>query len=158
VGGIHAVTLSDEEARRRGTQKTVLERKAPPTFDVLIEIQDKDRLAVHSDVAEVVDRFLRDVPPRPELRTRTAEGGVEIRKAERQETKNPETPWGDRDRPQRQPSPRRGPQGAGRKRSRPADPNPWDLGLLPPAPPIRAAAAPSDPTVTSEPEAAAVRK
>ena len=78
VGGIQAVTLSDEEARRRGTQKTVLERKAPPTFGVLIEIQDKDRLAVHHDVAEVVDRFLRDVPPRPELRTRTAEGGVEI--------------------------------------------------------------------------------
>ena len=74
VGGIQAVTLSDEEARRRGTQKTVLERKAPPTFDVLIEIQDKDRLAVHHDVAEVVDRFLRDVPPRPELRVRTADG------------------------------------------------------------------------------------
>ncbi len=75
VGGIQPVTLSDEEARRRGTQKTVLERKAPPTFDVLIEIQDKDRLAVHHDVAEVVDRFLRDMPPRPELRTRT-EGGA----------------------------------------------------------------------------------
>ncbi len=82
VGGIQAVTLSDEEARRRGTQKTVLERKAPPTFDVLIEIQDRDRLAVHHDVAEVVDRFLRDIPPRPELRTRTAAGAVEIRKAE----------------------------------------------------------------------------
>jgi stage III sporulation protein SpoIIIAA len=85
VGGIQAVTLSDEEARRRGTQKTVLERKAPPTFNVLIEIQDKDRLAVHHDVAEVVDRFLRDVPPRPELRTRTEGGEVEIRKAERPE-------------------------------------------------------------------------
>jgi stage III sporulation protein SpoIIIAA len=85
VGGIHAVTLSDEEARRRGTQKTVLERKAPPTFGVLIEIQEKDRLAVHHDVAEVVDRFLRDVPPRPELRTRTEGGGVEIRRAERPE-------------------------------------------------------------------------
>jgi stage III sporulation protein SpoIIIAA len=85
VGGIQAVTLSDEEARRRGTQKTVLERKAPPTFGVLIEIQDKDRLAVHHDVAEVVDRFLRDVPPRPELRTRTEGGGVEIRRAERPE-------------------------------------------------------------------------
>ena len=85
LGGIQAVTLSDEEARRRGTQKTVLERKAPPTFSVLIEIQDKDRLAVHHDVAEVVDRFLRDVPPRPELRTRTEGGGVEIRKAERAE-------------------------------------------------------------------------
>jgi len=59
TGGIQAVTLSDEEARRRGTQKTVLERKAPPTFDVIIEIQNKDRLAVHHDVASVVDRFLR---------------------------------------------------------------------------------------------------
>jgi stage III sporulation protein SpoIIIAA len=85
VGGIQAVTLSDEEARRRGTQKTVLERKAPPTFGVLIEIQDKDRLAVHHDVAEVVDRFLRDVPPRPELRTRTEEGGVQIQRAKRPE-------------------------------------------------------------------------
>jgi stage III sporulation protein SpoIIIAA len=85
VGGIHAVTLSDEEARRRGTQKTVLERKAPPTFGVLVEIQEKERLAVHHDVADVVDRFLRDVPPRPELRTRTEGGGVEIRRAERAE-------------------------------------------------------------------------
>lgn len=78
VGGIQTVTLSDEEARRRGTQKTVLERKAPPTFDVLIEIQDTDRLAVHHDVAEVVDRLLRDIPPRPELRVRTVGGEVEI--------------------------------------------------------------------------------
>ncbi|HEX3526661.1 MAG TPA: R3H domain-containing nucleic acid-binding protein [Thermoanaerobaculia bacterium] len=153
VGGIHAVTLSDEEARRRGTQKTVLERKAPPTFDVLIEIQDKDRLAVHSDVAEVVDRFLRDVPPRPELRTRTPEGGVEIRKSEREEMKRPETPWGDSP---RSPSSRRGPQGpgrnGGRKRARPADPNPWELGPPPPAPPIHAA------SPSTEPEAAAARK
>lgn len=79
VGGIQVVTLSDEEARRRGTQKTVLERKAPPTFSVLIEILDKERLAVHHDVAEVVDRLLREVPARPELRTRTAGGEVEIR-------------------------------------------------------------------------------
>ena len=55
VGGIQAVTLSDEEARRRGTQKTVLERKAPPTFDVLVEILDRERFAVHRDVAEVVN-------------------------------------------------------------------------------------------------------
>ena len=78
VGGIQAVTLSDEEARRRRTQKTVLERKAPPTFDVLIEIQSKDALAVHHRVAEVVDRLLRGVAPRPELRTRTGDGDVEI--------------------------------------------------------------------------------
>jgi len=78
IGGIQAVTLSDEEARRRGTQKTVLERKAPPTFDVVIEIQDKDRLAVNHDVASVVDRYLRGAPPRPEIRVRTQEGEVQI--------------------------------------------------------------------------------
>ena len=78
VGGIQAVTLSDEEARRRGTQKTVLERKAPPTFDVLVEIQAKDRFAVHRDVAEVVDRALRGDLPRPELRRRGAAGEIEI--------------------------------------------------------------------------------
>jgi stage III sporulation protein SpoIIIAA len=74
VGGIQAVTLSDEEARRRRTQKTVLERKAPPTFDVLIEIQDRDRLAVHHNVAMVIDEFLRGKALQPELRLRTPEG------------------------------------------------------------------------------------
>jgi stage III sporulation protein SpoIIIAA len=78
VGGIQAVTLSDEEARRRGTQKTVLERRAPPTFDVVIEIQEKDRLAVHHDVASVVDRYLRGVTPKPETRVRTEGGEVQI--------------------------------------------------------------------------------
>jgi stage III sporulation protein SpoIIIAA len=82
IGGIQAVTLSDEEARRRGTQKTVLERKAPPTFDVVIEIQEKDRLAVHHSVAQVVDRFLRGTMPRPEIRTRTPEGEVRISSTE----------------------------------------------------------------------------
>ncbi|HSL81766.1 MAG TPA: R3H domain-containing nucleic acid-binding protein [Thermoanaerobaculia bacterium] len=78
VGGIHAVTLSDEEARRRRTQKTVLERKAPPTFDVVVEIQARDRLAVHHRVAETVDRYLRGEPLRPERRTRTDGGEVQI--------------------------------------------------------------------------------
>ncbi len=78
LGGVQAVTLSDEEARRRGTQKTVLERKAPPTFDVVIEIQEKDKLAVHHEVSVVVDRFLRGAPPRPETRVRTQEGEVQI--------------------------------------------------------------------------------
>ncbi len=59
VGGIQTVTLSDEEARRRGTQKTVLERKAPPTFDVLVEMQDRQHLIVHHSVAEAVDARLR---------------------------------------------------------------------------------------------------
>lgn len=81
IGGIQAVTLSDEEARRRRTQKTVLERKAPPTFDVLIEIQTRDRLAVYGDVARVVDDFLRGAPLSPEIRLRGADGSVEIQPA-----------------------------------------------------------------------------
>jgi len=80
IGGIEAVTLSDEEARRRGTQKTVLERRAPPTFDVLIEIQQRDRLAVHMDVAASVDALLRGYPLPPEIRYRDAEGKIHIEK------------------------------------------------------------------------------
>lgn len=80
VGGIESVTLSDEEARRRGTQKTVLERRSPPTFDVLIEIQTRDRLAIHYDVAEAVDALLRGFPLPTEIRTRTEEGEIRIEK------------------------------------------------------------------------------
>jgi len=78
VGGIESVTLSDEEARRRGTQKTVLERRAPPTFDVLIEIQERERLAVHHDVGAAVDSFLRGRPRTPELRYRDAQGELKV--------------------------------------------------------------------------------
>ena len=78
VGGISAVTLSDEEARRRGTRKTVLERKAPPTFDIVVEIHDRDRLAIHKNVADVVDALLRGYQPQPEVRQRTATGDVTI--------------------------------------------------------------------------------
>jgi stage III sporulation protein SpoIIIAA len=81
VGGIQVVTLSDEEARRRGTRKTILERKAPPTFDVLVEIQDKDRLAVHHEVTAVVDAVLAGSQALPELRLRTEDGTVEIQPA-----------------------------------------------------------------------------
>ncbi|KAF0109182.1 MAG: hypothetical protein FD146_226 [Anaerolineaceae bacterium] len=80
IGGIEAVTLSDEEARRRGTQKTVLERRAPPTFDVLVEIQQRDRLAVHMDIAAAVDSLLRGYPLPPEIRSRDAEGKIQIEK------------------------------------------------------------------------------
>jgi stage III sporulation protein SpoIIIAA len=78
IGGIQAVTLSDAEAARRGTQKTVLERKAPPTFDVVIELLDYERLAVHNDVQKTVDMILRGVPPRPEIRVRTGAGETEV--------------------------------------------------------------------------------
>jgi hypothetical protein len=87
VGGIQAVTLSDEEARRRGTQKTVLERKAPPTFDVVIEILEVDKLAIHGDVQTTVDRLLRGAPPRPEIRVRRPTGEVEV--VQREESASP---------------------------------------------------------------------
>jgi stage III sporulation protein SpoIIIAA len=74
IGGIQSVTLGDEEARRRRTQKSVLERKAPPTFDVIVEIQDRERVAVHSDVADTIDALLRGDPVAPELRWRDEEG------------------------------------------------------------------------------------
>lgn len=76
VGGIESVTLSDEEARRRGTQKTVLERRSPPTFDVLIEIQERERLAIHTDVAEAVDSLVRGYPIPPEIRFRDEFGVI----------------------------------------------------------------------------------
>ena len=78
IGGIQAVTLGDEEARRRGTQKTVLERKAPPTFDVLVEIQSWDSVSVYTDVASAVDSILRGEEPQAELRSRDADGQVHI--------------------------------------------------------------------------------
>ncbi len=80
VGGIESVTLSDEEARRRGTQKTVLERRSNPTFHTLIEIQTRDRLAIHEDVATAVDSMLRGEPLVPEIRTREENGEIKIRK------------------------------------------------------------------------------
>ncbi len=80
VGGIQTVTLSDEEARRRGTQKTVLERKAPPTFDVLIEIMDRQHMRVHHNVAEAVDARLRGQLIPAEIRCRDEEDNIHIEK------------------------------------------------------------------------------
>ncbi|MBI2866671.1 MAG: AAA family ATPase [Chloroflexi bacterium] len=76
VGGIQSVTLGDEEARRRGTQKSILERKAPPTFDIVVEIQSWDQVAIHNPVAEIVDALLRDENPQPEVRRVDEEGQV----------------------------------------------------------------------------------
>jgi len=80
VGGIDSVTLSDDEARRRGTQKTVLERRAPPTFDVLVEIQDRQTFAVHHNVAHSVDMLLRQRGLLPEVRYRNEAGEIKIEK------------------------------------------------------------------------------
>jgi stage III sporulation protein SpoIIIAA len=80
VGGIEAVTLSDEEARRRGTQKTVLERRAPPTFDVLVEIQSREEFNIIPDITAAVDAFLRGYPLASEQRTRDENGKIHIEK------------------------------------------------------------------------------
>ncbi len=80
VGGIESVTLSDEEAKRRGTQKTVLERRSNPTFHVLIEIQTRVSVAVHQDVATAVDSLLRGELLIPEVRSRTEDGEIRIKK------------------------------------------------------------------------------
>ncbi len=82
IGGIQSVTLSDEEARRRGTQKSILERKAPPTFNVMVEIISRDEVAVHRDVAATVDAILRNAPVRPEQRRRADDGEVAITTAD----------------------------------------------------------------------------
>ncbi len=76
VGGIQTVTLSDEEARRRGTQKSVLERKAPPTFQVLVEIQAYQRVAIYHDVSQTVDAILLGMPVAPEIRARGVDGEI----------------------------------------------------------------------------------
>ncbi len=80
IGGIESVTLSDEEARRRGTQKTVLERRAPPTFDVLIEMIERDKVAVHPDVASAVDTLVRSTTPMPEIRSMGEDDQIHIEK------------------------------------------------------------------------------
>ncbi len=78
VGGIQAVTLGDEEARRRGSQKTVLERKAPPTFEIAVEMQERQRWTVHESVADTVDTLLRGVTPSPQIRSVSETGEVKI--------------------------------------------------------------------------------
>jgi stage III sporulation protein SpoIIIAA len=118
VGGIESVTLSDEEARRRGTQKTVLERRSPPTFDVLIEIADRENLNVHHDVSMAVDSFLRGRPVPPERRYRAESGELKI------EAPQPAGRWA----------------GNGRRTSEPAQPatSPaWEVRQRPPIAPGR---------------------
>jgi stage III sporulation protein SpoIIIAA len=76
IGGIQTVTLGDEEARRRHTQKSILERKSPPTFDTVVEIVDYYKVTVHANVTEAVDALLSGRPPRAELRWMDDEGVV----------------------------------------------------------------------------------
>ena len=102
IGGIQSVTLGDEEAKRRGTQKSILERKSPPTFDIVVEIQDRDRVAIHPDVGQAVDAVLRSQPVATEVRWLDEAGEVRIEKqaplptmpktARRRQTREGESP------------------------------------------------------------------
>jgi stage III sporulation protein SpoIIIAA len=76
IGGIQNVTLGDEEARRRRTQKTVRERKAPPTFDVVVEIESWYKVSVHDDVGSIVDSALRGLPVNAEERSISVKGDI----------------------------------------------------------------------------------
>lgn len=76
IGGIQTVTLGDEEARRRHTQKSILERKAPPTFDVVVEIMDYYKVTVHANVIDAVDATLHQQPVQAELRWMDENGNV----------------------------------------------------------------------------------
>ena len=82
IGGIQTVTLGDEEAKRRGTQKSILERMSPPTFDIVVEIQDWDNVAIHPDVGEAVDALLRGNPIATEVRWLDESGEIKSRKEE----------------------------------------------------------------------------
>jgi len=88
IGGIQTVTLSDEEARRRGTQKSVLERKAPPTFDMVVEIQAWDRVRVHENVSDTVDAVLRGHSPAAAVRSRDQHGDVVVERTPLRRTSN----------------------------------------------------------------------
>ena len=80
IGGIQSVTLSDEEARRRRSQKSVLERKAPPTFQFLVEIKGWHHMIVHHDIAETIDSLLRGRPIAVEERVRGHDNSIESTK------------------------------------------------------------------------------
>jgi stage III sporulation protein SpoIIIAA len=78
VGGVQTVTLSDEEARRRHTTKTINERKAPPTFDIVVEMADRHEVVVHRETAAAVDAVLRGFSPRSERRIQSANGQLHV--------------------------------------------------------------------------------
>ena len=80
IGGIQSVTLGDEEAKRRGTQKSILERMSPPTFDIVVEIQDWDKVTIHPDVSQAVDAILRGQPTATETRWLDETGEIRIEK------------------------------------------------------------------------------
>ena len=78
VGGVQTVTLSDEEARHRGTLKTITERKSLPTFDIIVELVDRDEVVIHRNTAAAVDSLLRGRGALGERREQWANGRVHV--------------------------------------------------------------------------------
>lgn len=78
IGGIQSVTLGDDEARRRGSQKSVLERKAPPTFDIAVEMLERTRWVIHENVSNTVDQLLRQREAPTQVRSLDEQGQVQI--------------------------------------------------------------------------------
>lgn len=81
VGGIQSVILGDEEAKLRGSQKTVLERKSLPTFDTIVELRERDLIAIYHDTKLAVDGILRGERVLPEIRRRRMDGVLETEPA-----------------------------------------------------------------------------
>jgi stage III sporulation protein SpoIIIAA len=97
VGGIESVTLGDEEARRRRSQKTVLERAAEPTFPLAVEMHSRHRWLVHRDVGRTVDLLLRGQLPRPQVRELDSDGRLHLQEPSQHEALiRPEPPQGER--------------------------------------------------------------
>ncbi|MCP9911877.1 AAA family ATPase [Cyanobium sp. BA20m-14] len=128
VGGIQSVTLGDEEARRRRTQKTVLERAADPTFPLAVEMHSRHRWLVHRDVARTVDLLLRGQSARPEIRELGAGGELRL-----QESPSPSASLSPSPSPSLSPlrSPSRSPGLAPRPLSRPETPSIHPVGVEP---------------------------
>tara|TARA_Y100001968_G_scaffold306131_1_gene322673 strand:- start:487 stop:1569 length:1083 start_codon:yes stop_codon:yes gene_type:complete len=88
IGGIQSVTLGDEEARRRHTQKSVLERAEEPTFKVAVEINNRSNWSIHCDVASTVDLLLRNKPANPQRRKMDENGNIKISQSKNEKIKN----------------------------------------------------------------------
>jgi stage III sporulation protein SpoIIIAA len=128
VGGIESVTLGDEEARRRRSQKTVLERAAEPTFPLAVEMHSRHRWLVHRDVARTVDLLLRGQLPRPQVRELDGDGRLQLSETAGPVAEQPRRP-SHQVKPQlsSQPSPRAVPRsttGNGAATAAPASPEP----------------------------------
>lgn len=88
IGGIEYVTLSDDEAKRRGTQKSILERKAYPAFEIIIEINEQNYWTIHEDVKSSVDLILRGNSALSQSRQFSFAEKIQIKSTRFQKTKN----------------------------------------------------------------------